>query len=73
MSAAASVMEANTHSTHATATSDYSRVRMKIMTNSDIIAVILQNIYKPCALLRQGSVVPSCRPTTGTRTLRTSK
>ena len=53
MSAAASVMEANTHSANATATSDYSRVKMKIMTNSDTIAVTLQKTSKVCSL-REG-------------------
>ena len=45
------------HSASETATSDYSRVRMKIMIDGTTIAVMLQKTYKPCSL-REGGVSP---------------
>ena len=53
MSPAASVMEANTHSTKAATADDYSRVKMKIKAINDKIAVTLQKASKACSL-REG-------------------
>jgi len=52
------------HLANETATSDYSRVRMKIMIHSDTIAVTLQTTCKLCSL-REGKLsvcpVPTLR------------
>jgi hypothetical protein len=54
-------------SANETATSDYSRVRMKIMTHSDTMAVTLQKTCKPCWI---GQAVSLPYPTTEEKMVR---